>query len=66
LSNFQLLCAVVPYEIMVITHFSLRDSSLEEIAFRWPRWIWGTLVAVMLIALLVMHGDERAFVYFQF
>jgi alginate O-acetyltransferase complex protein AlgI len=66
LSDVQLLCAVVPYEIMVITHFSLRDSSLEEIAFRWPRWIWGTLVAVMLMALFVMPGDERAFVYFQF
>lgn len=66
LSDFQLLCAVVPYEIMVMIHFVFRDTSLEDVAFRWPKWIWGTFVAAMLIALIVMPGDDRAFVYFQF
>jgi hypothetical protein len=44
----------------------MRDTTLEQVAAKMPAWLWGILLAGMLTSILLMPGDDRAFVYFQF
>ncbi|MBI2432605.1 MAG: MBOAT family protein [Candidatus Hydrogenedentes bacterium] len=47
-------------------HFTLRDKSVEEAANWLPWYVRSALLAGMLIAMITMGGDNRAFIYFQF
>jgi hypothetical protein len=47
-------------------HWWLRDTSLEA---RWqalPWWGRSLVLTVLLLALVLVPGDDRAFIYFQF
>ncbi|MDH3732960.1 MAG: MBOAT family protein [Gemmatimonadota bacterium] len=51
---------------LLATHWWLRDSSLEQ---KWGRLgLAGQVIVllVMLVSLALVHGDQRAFIYFQF
>jgi len=43
-----------------------RNLRLEEVFQRVPRWLMACGLAVMLVAILLSNGDDRAFIYFQF
>ena len=62
----QLLLALVPLEILFVVHFLMRDTTLEQVVARMPAWFWTALLTGMLTSIILMPGDERAFVYFQF
>ncbi len=48
-------------------HFALRDSSLEEAMGRLPWWLRAALIASLaFLVVLGFHGEDRAFIYFQF
>ncbi len=51
---------------LLIGHWKLRDSSLEETiqGVRW--WTRGAVLAFLLLSLALAPTDERAFIYFQF
>jgi alginate O-acetyltransferase complex protein AlgI len=52
--------------LLLGAHWSMRDSSLEE---RWEGLRWSSrsvLLAGLLIALALVPGENRAFIYFQF
>ena len=51
---------------MLIAQWRLRESSLEELAGRWPRWVRYCLIAGTLLAIVLNPGEDRAFIYFQF
>lgn len=51
---------------LLLAHWQLRHNSLEETASRLAWWYGSGLIAVMLIALFLAPGDDRAFIYFQF
>jgi alginate O-acetyltransferase complex protein AlgI len=51
---------------LVGAHWWMRDRSLEA---RWqslPWWGRSTVLAVLLLSLALVPGDDRAFIYFQF
>ena len=52
--------------VMLTIHWLLRDSSVEEAAERLPWWLRGIVLAAMIVAMVTMSGDDRAFIYFQF
>ena len=51
---------------LLVGQWLLRDTTLEQVAGRLPRWIFAGCLSFMLLALFLVPGDERAFIYFQF
>lgn len=47
-------------------HWWMRNTTLEESVARCPTAIWSAANAAMLVAILTMPGEDRAFIYFQF
>ena len=51
---------------IILTHMWLRNSTLEEKIQKIPGWLFGLILAAMMLAMYFNTGDERAFIYFQF
>jgi D-alanyl-lipoteichoic acid acyltransferase DltB (MBOAT superfamily) len=66
LGKRQLLKAVVPTGCIVLAHWSLRDLTLEDYAAKCPSWLLAIILAAMIVSILMMPGEDRAFIYFQF
>jgi len=60
------------WRISVITvlllggHWYLRDLDFKATLARMPWWLRSAVVAVLLLSLTLVPGDDRAFIYFQF
>ena len=52
--------------LLVGTHFTLRDTTLEDAWRRVPTWARPAILASMILTISLITGDERAFIYFQF
>jgi hypothetical protein len=52
--------------IMLVVHYALRETSLENAAARIPWWLRSVALGLMLTALLIATGEDRDFIYFQF
>ena len=57
--------ALVTFLVLAV-HWFMRDSSLEETAAKCPWWVRAAILAAMLVAIVTLSGEERAFLYFQF
>lgn len=51
---------------LVLAHLLFRDSSLESMASRAPRLVIVIILAMMLLSIMLVPGQDRAFIYFQF
>ncbi len=51
---------------MLLIHWTLRNTTLEEAVDRLPSFVWVGINAAMLTAIVMMPGEDRAFIYFQF
>jgi len=51
---------------LLLAHWLLRDTSLETVVARRPRWLIVTVWSVMLSAIMLTQGSGNAFIYFQF
>jgi D-alanyl-lipoteichoic acid acyltransferase DltB (MBOAT superfamily) len=51
---------------LLACHWLLRDSSLEELCQRIPWWLRSVCLAVFCLTILLVPGEDRAFIYFQF
>lgn len=51
---------------MLSLHWILRQTSLEEAVSRLPVFIWEFANALMLSLIIMMPGEDHAFIYFQF
>ena len=65
-AKFDMLIAVAITIGTLITHWNLRNKTLEDVWIKFPWWCRSILLALMLIAILLAPGDDRAFIYFQF
>jgi alginate O-acetyltransferase complex protein AlgI len=52
--------------LILVTQWLMRDRSLEDVVERTPWPITSTALAFMTVAILLMQGQDRAFIYFQF
>jgi len=52
--------------LMLVAHWSLRESSLEAAVARLPRGLVTIAWAFMVCALILTQGNSNAFIYFQF
>ena len=51
---------------LLLAHGLLRDTSVEAVVQRMPRWLVASLWTVMLCAIILNQGAAHAFIYFQF
>ena len=51
---------------LLFAHWRLRDSSIEALMARQPRWLVAVVWTVMLSAITLTQGSGNAFIYFQF
>jgi alginate O-acetyltransferase complex protein AlgI len=58
--------AVVAVGLMLVTHWIMRDTTIEELAERVPWWVSGTAVGLMAFLTVITLGSGDAFIYFQF
>jgi D-alanyl-lipoteichoic acid acyltransferase DltB (MBOAT superfamily) len=52
--------------LLVVCHWLMRHSTLEDVVARVPWWLRALGLAFLLICLALAPGDDRAFIYFQF
>jgi alginate O-acetyltransferase complex protein AlgI len=62
--NILFVITIIP--LMLMTHWWMRDRSLETVVRGAPWWLTATLWAGMLFAIIVTQGAGDAFIYFQF
>jgi alginate O-acetyltransferase complex protein AlgI len=51
---------------LLLAHWTLRDTSIEAVVARMPRWLLTGVWTVMLGAIMLTQGTGNAFIYFQF
>ena len=51
---------------LLLAHRALRDTSIEAVVTRMPRWLVTALWTLMLGAIILTQGNGHAFIYFQF
>ena len=51
---------------LLLTHWLLRDTTLEAVAARLPWFVLALIGAAMMLMLILIPGDDRGFIYFQF
>ncbi|MFL6515753.1 MAG: MBOAT family O-acyltransferase [Chthoniobacterales bacterium] len=51
---------------LLIAHWSMRDTSIEAVVQRLPRWVVGATWFLMAGAIILTQGSSNAFIYFQF
>lgn len=52
--------------ILLTLHWTLRNSTLEEVAKYISWWVKPIVLSAMIIAIAISPGEDRAFIYFQF
>lgn len=52
--------------ILFLAHWFMRNTSVKELASKFPWWFLSIIWAVMLILLTVAQGSSEQFIYFQF
>lgn len=51
---------------LLATHWLMRDRSLADLVERTPWPVRSAALAAMLVAIVLMQGQDRVFIYFQF
>jgi alginate O-acetyltransferase complex protein AlgI len=63
-SNYPLI-ALAMASILGI-HWIMRDRRVEDVVERSPWFARSVALAIMIVAIILMQGQDRAFIYFQF
>jgi alginate O-acetyltransferase complex protein AlgI len=58
--------ALLTIGLMLMAHWLMRDRSLKDQLQVLPVWLKAPLLALMLAAVVLTPGENRAFIYFQF
>ncbi len=66
LSTREILQVALVTAGLLIAHWSMRDTSLEAVVARWPRWTVTGVWFLMAGAIILTQGNSNAFIYFQF
>ena len=51
---------------LFLCHWFMRNTSVQQVADKTPKWLLGVLWAAMLILLVIAQGSSEQFIYFQF
>ena len=65
-NNAQAICAVVVIIGVFTFHYFMKNISLEEVAAKLPWWITYLILFGMILSIILIPGENQAYVYFQF
>ncbi|MCA9246817.1 MAG: MBOAT family protein [Planctomycetales bacterium] len=65
-TSMQMLAGFAGIGVMLAIHWLMRNTTLEHATARLPWWIRSLVLAGMIVAIFLMPGEDRAFIYFQF
>ena len=51
---------------LLTAHWNLRDTTIEAVVARLPRWLIFSIWTLMTCAIILTQGNGNAFIYFQF
>ena len=51
---------------LFLCHWFMRNTSVQQVADKTPKWLLGILWAAMIVLLAVAQGSSEQFIYFQF
>src|SRR4051812_6893074 len=66
LSTREILQVVLVTIGLLTAHWSMRETSVEAVVARLPRWVVASVWFLMASAIIVTQGNSNAFIYFQF
>jgi len=66
LSTREILQVAIVTFGLLIAHWSMRETSIEAVVGRLPRWVVGSVWFLMACAIILTQGNSNAFIYFQF
>src|SRR3954463_13735545 len=66
LSTREILQVVLVTIGLLTAHWSMRETSVEAVVGRLPRWVVASVWFLMACAIIVTQGNSNAFIYFQF
>ncbi len=52
--------------LLLTVHWWMRDRTLTEVAGRLPWWVKSCVLAAMGVGIVLLSGEDHAFIYFQF
>ncbi len=66
LSRQPIMLAVGVTLVLLCVHWSMRDASIASIVARVPWWAKSLALAALVLGIIGLSGEDRAFIYFQF
>ena len=66
LTTREILQVAIVSAALLLAHWLMRNTTIEAVVSRTPRWLVTALWAVMLCAIILNQGSGSAFIYFQF
>ncbi|NOR68919.1 MAG: MBOAT family protein [Methylomarinum sp.] len=66
ISHEQFNTVIIVMSLLLTTHWLMRNKSLELLAKQTPWPVRSCVLALMFTIILMMPGEDRAFIYFQF
>ena len=51
---------------ILLTHYLMRNTTVEDVAAKVPWWLLSVVLAGMLVLVALTPAEDRAFIYFQF
>jgi len=52
--------------ILLLVHWSMRETTIPQLVARLPWWARSLALAALLVGIVGLSGEDRAFLYFQF
>lgn len=66
IGKWDVLVTLLTVGSILLIHFFLRKKTLEEAVYRMPAVCWIMANVAMIVSIIMMPGEDRAFIYFQF
>lgn len=66
LATMDVIIVSITMSVLLAAHWLMRDTGLEGVTDRCPWWLRSVGLAAMIMAIICMPGEDRAFIYFQF
>jgi len=62
----SLVLSVAVTLVLLFVHWSMRETSIASIIARVPWWVRSLALAALVLGIIGLSGEDRAFIYFQF
>jgi D-alanyl-lipoteichoic acid acyltransferase DltB (MBOAT superfamily) len=66
LSQDAVVKVILVMGILLAVQWLMRSRQLEEVVEQWSWWVRSLVLTGLLVGIVVLSGEDRAFIYFQF